>query len=118
MFEKYMNESSMPYRVVDFSDSSDYGPFLDAGIPANGLEAGGGCFCCVVFSFLGSSEKTVEERSIFGGLANTPYDPCYHLSCDTNENINNNALLAFSHIFAQVLQEMAAKDDLNAFLYP
>ena len=32
----------MPYESHAFSNSSDYGPFLDVGIPANGLEAGAG----------------------------------------------------------------------------
>lgn len=59
----------------------------------------------------------MEERSIFGGLASTPYDPCYHTSCDTDENISNEALIDFSRIHAYVLQELADKKNLYSFLH-
>ncbi|HEY5670182.1 MAG TPA: hypothetical protein VIS10_09315, partial [Anaerolineales bacterium] len=29
-----------------------------------------------------------EEAAIWGGTAGDQYDPCYHLACDTYDNIN------------------------------
>ena len=46
------------------------------GIPTVGLYKGAGGL------------KSETQASFFGGAADQPYDPCYHRSCDTIENIN------------------------------
>jgi len=46
------------------------------GIPAGSIATGAGGL------------KTVAERALFGGIADTPYDSCYHAACDTTDNIN------------------------------
>jgi hypothetical protein len=40
--------------------------------------------------------KSESERHEHGGLANAPLDPCYHQSCDTLENISQDALTIVS----------------------
>ncbi|HZY29882.1 MAG TPA: M28 family peptidase, partial [Jiangellaceae bacterium] len=55
---------------------SDYGPFIEVGIPAGGLFTGA------------EGIKTAEQAAIFGGTVGTQYDPCYHLSCDTVDNLS------------------------------
>jgi hypothetical protein len=45
---------------------SDFLPFLLEGIPSGGLLTGAG------------ERKTMEQRTLFGGFANAPLDPCYH----------------------------------------
>ena len=80
----------MPFKGTDFSGRSDYGPFIAVGIPAGGLFTGA------------EGVKTEEEVTLWGGTAGDQYDPCYHLACDTFDNINlqafevNSDAVAFS----------------------
>jgi Zn-dependent M28 family amino/carboxypeptidase len=80
LFETFYDGVGEPSRGTDFSGRSDYGPFIAVGIPAGGL-------------FTGAEEvKTPDEVAIWGGVAGEQYDPCYHLACDTFDNINLEAL--------------------------
>jgi Zn-dependent M28 family amino/carboxypeptidase len=79
LFESYYMELDLPFKGTDFSGLSDYGPFIAVGIPAGGLFTGAG------------GVKTEEEADLWGGTAGDQYDPCYHLACDTFDNINLNA---------------------------
>jgi Zn-dependent M28 family amino/carboxypeptidase len=65
---------------TDFSGRSDYGPFIEAGIPAGGLFTGAG------------ETKTPEEAQQYGGTAGAPLDPCYHQACDRIDTIDRTAL--------------------------
>jgi len=71
---------STPTEPTAFDGRSDYGPFIDVGIPAGGLFTGAEVF------------KTAEQVAIYGGTAGVAYDPCYHQACDTFANNNNTAL--------------------------
>ena len=33
--------------------------------------------------------KTEEQEAIWGGTAGEQFDPCYHLACDTFENVES-----------------------------
>jgi Zn-dependent M28 family amino/carboxypeptidase len=79
-FERYFTSVGQPTKGTDFDGRSDYGPFIDAGIPAGGLFTGA------------EGVKTAEEAAIWGGTAGIAYDPCYHLACDTFANNNDMAL--------------------------
>ena len=79
LFEKYYAEIGEPFKGTDFSGRSDYGPFIAVGIPSGGLFTGA------------EGIKTPEEASLWGGTAGDQYDPCYHLACDTFDNINLHA---------------------------
>ena len=63
-FEKYFIVNKLPFLLSEFNGRSDYGPFLEKGIPCGGLETGA------------EQIKTVDEFLMFGGIANIPYDPC------------------------------------------
>jgi Zn-dependent M28 family amino/carboxypeptidase len=76
IFEQYYSELGIPFKGTDFSGRSDYGPFIAAGIPAGGLFTGA------------EGIKTPDEVTLWGGTAGDQYDPCYHLACDTFNNIN------------------------------
>ncbi|GAA3789668.1 aminopeptidase PaaP [Sphaerisporangium flaviroseum] len=80
LFEKYFDTLRQGHVGSDFDGRSDYGPFIDAGIPAGGLFTGA------------EGAKTPAEQALFGGTAGAPYDPCYHQACDTIANINDKAL--------------------------
>ncbi len=75
-FEGFYENRGLPYLGTDFSGRSDYGPFIAVGIPAGGLFTGA------------EGVKTDEEAAIWGGTAGDQYDPCYHLACDTFDNIS------------------------------
>jgi Zn-dependent M28 family amino/carboxypeptidase len=79
-FEDYYDSIGQPFQGTDFSGRSDYGPFIAVGIPAGGLFTGA------------EGIKTAEEQAIYGGVAGEQYDPCYHLACDTFDNISLFAL--------------------------
>ncbi len=66
----------LPTEATAFDGRSDYGPFIAAGIPAGGLFTGA------------EGIKTDEQAAIYGGNVGEQYDPCYHLACDTFDNIS------------------------------
>jgi Zn-dependent M28 family amino/carboxypeptidase len=80
VFLEFFDGEDLPTEPTAFDGRSDYGPFIAVGIPAGGL-------------FTGAEEiKTPEEVEIYGGTAGDQYDPCYHLACDTFDNISLEAL--------------------------
>jgi len=79
-FEDYFTGVGQNFTATAFDGRSDYGPFLDVGIPAGGL-------------FTGAEEnKTEEEVLLFGGTSGVALDQCYHQACD---NVTNLELGAF-----------------------
>lgn len=65
---------------TDFDGRSDYGPFIEVGIPAGGTFTGA------------EGTKTEEQAQKWGGQAGEAFDPCYHQSCDTLDNVDTEAL--------------------------
>jgi len=101
-FEKFYNKVGESFKGTDFSGRSDYGPFIAVGIPAGGLFTGA------------EGIKTAEEAGIWGGTAGDQYDPCYHLACDTYENISLKALDVNSDAVAySVLQYAMNTEGIN-----
>ena len=80
IFLDYFAEQGLATEPTAFDGRSDYGPFIFAGIPAGGLFTGA------------EGIKTAEEAAIYGGTAGEPYDPCYHMGCDTTSNLDSTAL--------------------------
>ena len=102
-FEAFFESRDEPYKGTDFSGRSDYGPFIAAGVPSGGLFTGA------------EGIKTAEEATIWGGTAGQPYDPCYHLACDTFANNNNFALETNTDAIAYAtLQYAMSTQDVNA----
>jgi Zn-dependent M28 family amino/carboxypeptidase len=80
---------------TDFSGRSDYGPFIEQGIPAGGL-------------FTGAEEiKSPEEAQRWGGTAGEAYDRCYHQACDTISNLNDTSFDQLSDGAATALVRFA-----------
>jgi Zn-dependent M28 family amino/carboxypeptidase len=76
IFLDYFGSQGLATEPTAFDGRSDYGPFIDVGIPAGGL-------------FSGAEEiKTAEEAAVYGGTAGIAYDPCYHQPCDDLDNVN------------------------------
>jgi Zn-dependent M28 family amino/carboxypeptidase len=80
VFNSYFASQNLASEPTAFDGRSDYGPFIEAGIPAGGLFSGA------------EGVKTAEEAAIYGGTAGEPYDSCYHQACDTINNLNTKAL--------------------------
>jgi hypothetical protein len=88
LFQEFYTQVGVPYKGTDFSGLSDYAPFVFFGIPAGGLFTGA------------NGIKTPGEAGLWGGTAGDPYDPCYHLACDTFDNVNLFALAVNSKAVA------------------
>jgi Zn-dependent M28 family amino/carboxypeptidase len=80
MFLDYFGSQGLPTEPTAFDGRSDYGPFIEAGIPAGGLFSGA------------EGIKTAAQAAVFGGTPGQPYDPCYHQGCDTLDNLNSTSL--------------------------
>jgi Zn-dependent M28 family amino/carboxypeptidase len=92
VFVKYFLGQGLPVEATAFDGRSDYGPFIDAGIPAGGL-------------FTGADEiKTDEQAGIYGGTAGEDLDSCYHTSCDDLTNINEEVLEEMADAAAHAIQ--------------
>ena len=100
LFESYYTAIGEAFRGTDFSGRSDYGPFIAVGIPAGGLFTGA------------EGIKTPEDVSLWGGTAGDQYDPCYHLACDTFDNISMRALDINSDAVAFATLQYAMNTDI------
>jgi Zn-dependent M28 family amino/carboxypeptidase len=80
IFTDYFAGQGLATEPTAFDGRSDYGPFIEVGIPAGGLFSGA------------EGEKTEEQAAIYGGTAGEAYDPCYHQACDTINNLSTKAL--------------------------
>jgi Zn-dependent M28 family amino/carboxypeptidase len=78
-FEDWFKSKRLVSAPTEFSGRSDYGPFLDVGIPSGGLFTGA------------EDKKTEQEAKWWGGNAGESYDKCYHLACDDLSNLNTEA---------------------------
>ncbi|MGY1743055.1 MULTISPECIES: M28 family peptidase [unclassified Blastococcus] len=80
VFTDYFASQGLATQETAFDGRSDYGPFIDAGIPAGGL-------------FSGAEDiKTPEQQVLFGGEAGVAFDRCYHQECDDLSNVNMTGL--------------------------
>jgi Zn-dependent M28 family amino/carboxypeptidase len=79
-FVRWFERQGLETEPTAFDGRSDYGPFIDAGIPAGGLFTGA------------EGVKTEEQAATYGGTAGEAYDPCYHQACDTRDNIDDEVL--------------------------
>ncbi|KAG6031130.1 hypothetical protein E4U41_007705 [Claviceps citrina] len=76
---EYLRSKGKPAELRKFGNSSDYVAFLKLGIPSSGLFTGAGA----------------------------PADPCYHLACDTMDNINWEAFTANARAAARAAAALA-----------
>jgi Zn-dependent M28 family amino/carboxypeptidase len=71
LFNDYFAGKGLPFQGTAFDGRSDYQAFIDNGIPSGGL-------------FTGADEvKTEAEEALYGGVAGSLLDPCYHQGCDS-----------------------------------
>ncbi|MFA1551522.1 M28 family peptidase [Actinomadura chokoriensis] len=95
MFRDYFKGRRLPVAESEFNGRSDYGPFIEKGIPSGGVATGA------------EGVKTAAEAKLFGGRAGKAYDPCYHAKCDRVQNVNLKLLDSNADGVAHVLQHLA-----------
>ncbi|KAI8966542.1 Zn-dependent exopeptidase [Daldinia sp. FL1419] len=91
LFEDWYKSEGLPFVGSEFNGRSDYGPFLDQGVPCGGLDTGA------------DGIKTEEEVGLFGGTAGIWYDPNYHSAQDSVTNLNLDAFQATSRAIAHAV---------------
>jgi aminopeptidase S len=91
---QYFSSIGVPTRGTDFDGRSDYGPFIQYGIPAGGTFTGA------------EGRKTAAQVQLWGGTVGA-FDPCYHRACDTTSNINDTALDRNSDAIAHTVWTLA-----------
>ncbi|KAF2853524.1 Zn-dependent exopeptidase [Plenodomus tracheiphilus IPT5] len=94
-FEGYFERKNVPSNATEFNGRSDYGPFLDANIPAGGTTTGA------------DEIKTEAEQAIWGGVAGEILDQNYHQAADTVENLDQDAWLLHSQGIAAAVAKYA-----------
>ena len=95
MFLRYFDAPGLATEPTAFDGRSDYGPFIENGVPAGGLFTGA------------EGIKTREQEAMYGGAAGLAYDPCYHQACDTFFNLSNTALDQMSDAAAHATWTLA-----------
>ena len=85
---------------TDFSGRSDYGPFIEVGIPSGGL-------------FTGAEEiATEQDAEDFGSTPGVAYDPCYHQPCDVFGNFDRTLLDQMADAIADATARFAVDPSL------
>ncbi len=72
----FLDRKRVPHEGTDFDGRSDYGPFIETGIPAGGTFTGA------------EGVKTPEQAARFGGTAGVAYDKNYHSAGDNLSNLD------------------------------
>ena len=80
-YTDYFAQNGIPTAETDFDGRSDYGPFLDVGVPSGGIFTGA------------EGIKTEDEAALFGGEAGVAYDINYHQAGDNYANLNFTAFV-------------------------
>lgn len=99
VFLRYFAERRIPVRGHDFDGRSDYGPFVDAGIPAGGIDTGA------------EEDKSSDEAKLWGGTAGRPFDPNYHQRADDVGNVDVAALAITAPAVAYSVADLALHAD-------
>jgi Zn-dependent M28 family amino/carboxypeptidase len=99
-FKRYFEAKGLKTDPTPFDGRSDYGPFIDAGIPAGGLFSGA------------EGVKTARQQRIYGGNAGEPYDRCYHQPCDDISNLSTKSLDQLSDGVAHATLTYANDEEL------
>ncbi|HEX5594976.1 MAG TPA: M28 family metallopeptidase [Micromonosporaceae bacterium] len=104
LFHDYFASQGLASAETAFSGRSDYGPFIEVGIPAGGLFTGA------------EGVKTEAEAAIYGGTAGVSYDPCYHRACDNIGNVSVQAIDEMADAVAHAIITYAF--DLSGVKFP
>jgi aminopeptidase Y len=92
----FLEDAGIGAEATDLGSSSDHAAFDAIGIPTGGI-------------FSGATEmKSAAQASKFGGTADEPMDACYHLACDTVENVDIVVVATFAQAALAVAVAIAS----------
>ncbi|MDS1115587.1 M28 family metallopeptidase [Gordonia westfalica] len=94
-FAKFYADRGIPLGPTDFDGRSDYGPFIEVGIPSGGVLTGA------------ERKKGEKQVEMWGGKAGEPFDPDYHSPRDTIDNVNTELLAVNSAAVAHAVATYA-----------
>ena len=100
----FLDKRGTPHEGTDFTGRSDYGPFIEVGIPSGGTFTGA------------EGLKTPAQATKFGGTAGVAYDPNYHAKGDDLSNINMKAFAVNIGVIANAVGTYA--HDLSSLRKP
>jgi hypothetical protein len=89
-----LDDAGHPGLTTNTGGASDHAAFQNVGILTGGV-------------FSGIDPLTADEAAKFGGIADVPADACYHLACDTRDNVDTGTALILGSAIAAVLGELA-----------
>ncbi len=96
LFNRFFADyDAVPAIAASLGGRSDYYAFQQAGIAIGGLFTGAG------------SSKTTDQAEVYGGEVDVALDPCYHLICDTHDNVDEPVLLEMARAAAYVSEQLA-----------
>lgn len=99
--EKQLNTSFEKAGIspegTDFDGSSDYHPFIEAGIASGGTFTGA------------DGTMSREQAEKWDGVAGQPFDGCYHTECDTLENVNHDAVATNLQVINDAVRTFAQR---------
>ncbi|MFC7326920.1 M28 family metallopeptidase [Marinactinospora rubrisoli] len=95
LFQDYFTGQNLVSEPTAFNGRSDYGPFIEAGIPSGGLFSGG------------DGAKTEEQVEYYGGTAGADFDPNYHTPRDDLDNISWTSVEQMSGAIAYAVETYA-----------
>lgn len=102
LFHEYFDELGLPVEETAIQGRSDHFAFQVFGVPTGGLFTGA------------EAIKTPAQVAIYGGTAGDQLDPCYHLACDTFDNVSLDVLEEMSDGAAlAVLQYAMNTEEIN-----
>jgi hypothetical protein len=76
----YLNLAGVRPADLPLGKTTDYSPFLAAGVPIGGATTGA------------AQRKTEVQARLWGGRAGVAFDPNYHTPRDTIDNVDRHAL--------------------------
>jgi Zn-dependent M28 family amino/carboxypeptidase len=96
LFVSALESQALTWETIPLGCQADHCPFNQAGVATGGL-------------FSGANEvKTEAQVTLFGGTAGGAQDPCYHLACDTPDNIDAEVLEQLARAAAWVVGSLAS----------
>ena len=101
---EFLDKRGTPHEGTDFTGRSDYGPFIEVGIPSGGTFTGA------------EGIKTAAQATKFGGTAGVAYDVNYHAAGDNLSNINMKAFAVNIGVIANAVGTYA--HDLSSLRKP
>ncbi|MFI7063940.1 M20/M25/M40 family metallo-hydrolase [Kribbella sp. NPDC050124] len=94
----YFTSKSVQTEFIDVQGRSDHAAFRSLGIPTAGTFSGA------------EGTKTSAQAAKWGGTAGQAFDPCYHRSCDTINNLNLTSLDRQIDAIGHMVWNYAQKD--------